>query len=65
MVAAVKSNALIGLTTDLWTDVKRRHFLSLTSHYVINSELCAKVLAVYEFGEVSLDRISETVLSRF
>ena len=52
VVAAVKSNGLIGLTTDLWTDVKRRHFLSLTSHYVINSELCAKVLTVYEFGEV-------------
>ena len=35
--AAIKSNGIVGMTLDLWTDIKLRHFLCITAHFVENS----------------------------
>jgi len=49
--AAVEENGLIGVTTDMWTANKRRHFVSLAVHYMDNGTLCARILTVSQFHE--------------
>ena len=52
MKIAVQENGMVGVTTDLWSDIKIRHFMSLTVHFVKNNKLKKFVLSVYQFEEV-------------
>ena len=52
MKIVVQENGIVGVTTDLWSDIKIRHFISLTVHFVKNSKLNKFVLSVYQFEEV-------------
>ena len=36
---AIQQNGFVAITTDLWSDLKMRHFISLTVHFV-NSAFC-------------------------
>jgi len=49
VITAITENGLNGLTSDMWSDLKMRHFLSLTVHNVSQSQLHARILTVYEF----------------
>jgi len=46
---AIQENGIVGISTDMWTDIKVRHFVSLTVHYVTNAILASHVLSVYQF----------------
>ena len=52
MKIAVQKNGMVGVTTDLWSDNKIRHFMSLTIHFVKNSKLNKFILSVYQFEKV-------------
>ena len=49
--SAINEYGIIGVTTDLWTDVKQRSYVSLTAHFVNNENLQSQVLSVFEFGD--------------
>ena len=48
---AIKSNGIVGMTLNVWTDIKLRHFLCITAHFVENSKLESGTLTVFEFLE--------------
>ena len=49
--SAINEYGIIGVTTDLWTDVKQRSYVSLTAHFVNNEKLQSRVLSVFELGD--------------
>ena len=70
--SALQQYGSIGITTDLWTDLLLRHFLSITFHFVntTNLDLKSFVLCVEQFTEeektgANIRRFIENVLTRF
>lgn len=48
---AISQFGIVGLSTDMWKDIKNRHFLSLTVHYIEKKALESAITQVSEFKE--------------
>ena len=50
---ALVNNFIVGMTTDMWTDLKSRHFISLTVHYISKgtSTLKKHILTVHHYTD--------------
>ena len=60
---AILRNGMIGMTTDMWTDIKNRHFVSLTVHFAEGCQLQYRTLTVYEFeGQKSGENIRKSII---
>ena len=51
LLLAIKSNGIVGITTDMWSDLKQRHYISLTGHYFIKQKLQSRILTVCKFPD--------------
>lgn len=51
--SAITLHGLIGLNTDMWPEVKNRHYVSLTVHFIDQSQLHSRVLTVNQFQQTS------------
>ena len=62
---ALVNNYIVGMTTDMWTDLKSRHFIALTVHYISKgtSTLKKHVLTVnhYTDDEKTGENIRKTI----
>ena len=48
---AMENNGLIGVTTDMWSDLRMRFFLGITVHFILNGSTFSRVLNVKGFDE--------------
>ena len=48
---AMENNGLIGVTTDMWSDLRMRFFLGITVHFILNGSIFSRVLNVKGFDE--------------
>ena len=46
---AIKENGVIGMTQDMWSDIKQRHYLGLTVHLISKEKLILVTFYVLEF----------------
>ena len=46
---AIKENGIIGMTLNMWSDIKQRHYLGITVHLISNGKLISATLSVHEF----------------
>ena len=46
---AVKENGIIGMTLNMWSDIKQRHYLGITVHLISKGKLISATLSVHEF----------------
>ena len=49
--SALNRNGTVAFTTDLWTDIRSRHFVSVTGHYIKEGQVSCYTLCVHEFEE--------------
>ena len=64
MKIAAQEDRIVGVMTDLWSDISMRHFISLTAHFVKNNKLEKFVLTVYQFEEVNTgSNLREIIIS--
>ena len=49
--SALNRNGTVAFTTDLWTDIRSRHFVSVTGHYIKEGQVSCYTLSVHEFEE--------------
>jgi len=41
------------MTSDMWSDIKNRHYVSITVHFVKEAQMCSHVLTVHQVSEQS------------
>ena len=46
---AVKENGIIGMTLNMWSDIKQQHNLGITVHLISKGKLISATLSVHEF----------------
>jgi len=49
LLQAIDENG--GLTTDMWSDIKQRRFITLTAHFTLDKMMHAQILTLYMFYE--------------
>ena len=40
---AIADNGLFGMTSDMWNDIKNRHYISITVHFVKEAQMFSRV----------------------
>ena len=48
---AINKHGIVGITTGKWVDLKNRHYLSLTCHFIHSNELISHCLGINQFDE--------------
>ena len=51
LIKSIDAHGMIGITTDMWTDIKNRHFMSITCHYFGDGKLKSATTHVAKFDE--------------
>ena len=51
LIKSIDAHGMIGITTDTWTDIKNRHFMSITCHYFEDGKLKSAATHVAKFDE--------------
>ena len=51
LIKSIDAHGMIGITTDMWTDIKNRHFMSITCHYFEDGKLKSAATHVAKFDE--------------
>ena len=46
---AIKENGIIGMTPDMWSDIKQRHYLGILVYLISKGKLISATLAVHAF----------------
>ena len=46
---AIKGNGITGMTLDMWSDIKQRHYLGITVRLISKGKLVSATLSVHEF----------------
>ena len=60
---AIKKYSLVGITADLWTDLRLRNFYSITIHFISSNLLQSRVICVKKFNEAKTEEnLQKTLL---